>query len=31
MEETNDTGVIYKITNKTNGKFYIGKAKLFYT
>lgn len=24
--ETNDTGVIYKITNKTNKKFYIGRA-----
>lgn len=25
-QETNDTGVIYKITNKQNGKFYIGRA-----
>lgn len=26
MEENEDTGVIYKITNTTNGKIYIGKA-----
>ncbi len=29
MEETIDTGVIYKITNKNTDKFYIGKAFSF--
>jgi hypothetical protein len=28
-EETTETGVIYKITNKNDNKYYIGKAKSF--
>jgi group I intron endonuclease len=31
MEETYNTGVIYKITNTVNGKIYIGKANSYIT